>query len=200
MPPEDNSQSSSNLPSFAEALAAASKMQQDWLEHVVNLVDRYVEDVEGDWLDKWGEDEPAENGFVSSDAASSQHPLDHDSFIKSIVTFLMSDDPLANATRPFWKSRPLPKIAAHLERYLTLPKVKRLDAIQDLLNGIENSKIAGKTQTRYYVFRSTRNARRRANPYRRRSDNATQEVSTLKLSKDLLEKLLQVQQEISYRK
>lgn len=61
MPSQDSSQPSSNLPSFAEALATAQKMQQDWLEHRVDFVDLYVEGVDGDWLEQWAEDELAED-------------------------------------------------------------------------------------------------------------------------------------------
>jgi hypothetical protein len=113
-------QPSSNLPSFAEALAASRQMQQDWLDHGVNFVDLYVEDVDGDWLEQWGENEPVENGSFSSS-------------IESIVTFLMNNDPVAIEARPFWENRPLPEIATYLERCLTLPESDRPYAVQNLL-------------------------------------------------------------------
>jgi len=116
----NDKQPASNIPSFADALTAAKQMQQDWLEHGVNFVDLYVEDVDGDWLEQWGEDEPVENGSFSSS-------------IESIMTFLMSDDPVAIEARPFWENRPLPEIATHLERCLTLPESDRPYAVQDLL-------------------------------------------------------------------
>lgn len=116
----NDKQPASNIPSFADALTAAKQMQQDWLEHGVNFVDLYVEDVDGDWLEQWGEDEPVENGSFSSS-------------IESIMTFLMSDDPVAIEARPFWENRPLPEIATHLERCLTLSESDRPYAVQDLI-------------------------------------------------------------------
>lgn len=144
MPSQKNSQPSSNLPSFAEALAAAEQMQQDWLERGVNFVERYVEDVDGSWLEEWGTDESAENGSVSSGAALSPRSVEHDLFIQSIVTFLMSDDPVALAARPFWKSRPLAEIASYLERCLALPKTERPYAVQEVL--VSNSRNVSSTR------------------------------------------------------
>ena len=132
MQSNDKPQSSSNLPSFAEALAAARQIQQDWLEHGVDFVDLYVEDVDGDWLEEWSEDEPAENG---SDSGLPERSIEQNLFIESVVTFLMSDDPVAIEARPFWENRPLPGIATHLERCLTLPERDRPCAVQDLLTG-----------------------------------------------------------------
>ncbi|MBW4691952.1 MAG: hypothetical protein KME27_09300 [Lyngbya sp. HA4199-MV5] len=176
MQPQDHSQPSSNLPSFAEALAAANKMQQDWLEYGVNFVDRYVEDVDGDWLDQWGDDAPTENGSVLSDSVLSQRLIDHNSFIQSVVTFLMSDDPVAIEARPFWEDRPLPEIAVYLERCLVLPEVDRLYAVQNLLTGSDT------------------------NGSKRNFNNAIKQIDTLKLAKNMLEKLIQVQQGFSYKK
>lgn len=43
-----------NLQKVFEELAAAKKMQDDWMNHGVDFVDLYVEDAGGDWLEKWG--------------------------------------------------------------------------------------------------------------------------------------------------
>ena len=43
-----------NLQKVFEELAAARKMQDDWINHGVDFVDLYVEDAGGDWLEKWG--------------------------------------------------------------------------------------------------------------------------------------------------
>ncbi len=155
MPSNNSPQPSSNLPSFAEALAAARQMQQDWLEHGVNFVDLYVENVDGDWLEQWGEDEPVENGSFSSS-------------IESIVTFLMSDDPVAIEARPFWENRPLPEIATHLERCLTLPERDRPYAVQDLL--IDNNS----------------NSRRSFNTNK-------QSINALKIADNLIAQLIKIQ-------
>ncbi len=47
----------SNLQKVFEELAAARKMQDDWINHGVDFVDLYVEDAGGDWLEKWGKGE-----------------------------------------------------------------------------------------------------------------------------------------------
>ena len=146
MQSNDKPQSSSKLPSFAEALAAARQMQQDWLEHGVDFVDLYVEDVDGDWLEEWSENEPAESG---SDSGLSERSIEQNLFIESVVTFLMSDDPVAIEARPFWENRPLPKIATHLERCLTLPESDRPYAVQDILSIrilLENSTLCNSNQ------------------------------------------------------
>jgi len=57
----NDKQPASNIPSFADALTAAKQMQQDWLEHGVNFVDLYVEDVDGS--KKSGVDRPS-RGFL----------------------------------------------------------------------------------------------------------------------------------------
>ena len=40
-----------------QALQAAQKLQSDRLTFGLDHVNLYVEDVEGDWLERWGEDE-----------------------------------------------------------------------------------------------------------------------------------------------
>jgi len=37
-------------------LEGARQIQQDWLGHGLNFVDLYIDDVEGDWLETWGEE------------------------------------------------------------------------------------------------------------------------------------------------
>ncbi|NEP89317.1 MAG: hypothetical protein F6K18_22145 [Okeania sp. SIO2C2] len=39
------------------ALQAAQQLQEDRLTWGINHVDLYVENIDGDWLEKWGEDE-----------------------------------------------------------------------------------------------------------------------------------------------
>ncbi|MDR9405377.1 MAG: DUF1822 family protein [Halothece sp. Uz-M2-17] len=40
-------------------LEGARQIQQDWLEHGLDFVDLYIDDVEGDWLETWGEETTA---------------------------------------------------------------------------------------------------------------------------------------------
>ena len=37
-------------------LEGARQIQQDWLKHGLNFVDIYIDDVDGDWLETWGEE------------------------------------------------------------------------------------------------------------------------------------------------
>lgn len=46
-----------NLDNFNQALLQASQMQKDWLQYGVNFVDLYVDDIEGDWLETFAEEE-----------------------------------------------------------------------------------------------------------------------------------------------
>ena len=39
------------------ALQAAQQLQEDRLTWGINHVNLYVENIDGDWLEKWGEDE-----------------------------------------------------------------------------------------------------------------------------------------------
>jgi len=45
------------LENFNQALLKARQMQDNWLQYGVNFVDLYIEDVESDWLETWGDDE-----------------------------------------------------------------------------------------------------------------------------------------------
>ncbi|MBD2299294.1 hypothetical protein H6G80_29105 [Nostoc sp. FACHB-87] len=70
------------LDKFAQALATARKMQQDWLTYGLDFVHIYVEDVDGDWLETWEHDEILGNQLLDS-----------------IKEFLVSDDILAVQVR-----------------------------------------------------------------------------------------------------
>lgn len=154
------------LPSFAEALAAAEQMQQDWLEYGSDFVHLYIEDADGDWLEQWGEDEESAHNETGKPGSILPERQSMTPIAISVLKFLVSDDPVALAARPFWEDRPLPEIAAHLERCLTLPESDRPYAVQDLLtsgNLIE------------------------ANNHK--SNNQTERIAALELAKSLLKKL-----------
>ncbi|TAE56954.1 MAG: hypothetical protein EAZ76_13725 [Nostocales cyanobacterium] len=102
---------------FAELLAAARKMQEDWLEYGVNYVHLYVEDVDGDWLETWGNDE-----ILSS-------PL-----LDTIKEFLISNDDVAMEIRNHLADKPLFDLAVDLEECLRITRVDdQLSAIQEIL-------------------------------------------------------------------
>ena len=54
---QDNNNNQSKFEIILQALEFNQQMQRDWEEQGILFIDSYVEDVEGDWLEKWGEDE-----------------------------------------------------------------------------------------------------------------------------------------------
>lgn len=54
---EINTSSQDKVKKVLQSLQAARMLQRDRLMFGVGRVNRYVEDVDGDWLEKWGEDE-----------------------------------------------------------------------------------------------------------------------------------------------
>jgi hypothetical protein len=51
---------SAKVDSAIESLRASRKLQEDRLAHGSKHVDLYVDDVEGDWLENWDDNEPDE--------------------------------------------------------------------------------------------------------------------------------------------
>ncbi|MBK1986108.1 hypothetical protein A0J48_000825 [Sphaerospermopsis aphanizomenoides BCCUSP55] len=102
---------------FAEILAAARRMQQDWLEYGVNYVHLYVEDVEGDWLETWGNDE-----------------ILGDSLLDTIKEFLVSNDDVAVKIRQNIRDQPLFDLAISLEECLRISREgEKTFAVRDIL-------------------------------------------------------------------
>jgi hypothetical protein len=50
--------SENRLQRALKALELEQTIQRDWLEHGLDFVNLYIEDLEGNWLETWGEDEP----------------------------------------------------------------------------------------------------------------------------------------------
>lgn len=102
---------------LAEALATARKMQQDWLTYGLDFVRLYVEDVDGDWLDTWGEDD-----------VKSNYSLDE------IKEFLVSDQEVAVKIRANLGEKSLFDLAVNLEESLIIPVAEeRLASVRNLL-------------------------------------------------------------------
>jgi len=105
------------LDKFAQALATARQMQQDWLTYGLDFVHIYVEDVDGDWLETWGHDEILGN------------PL-----LDTIKEFLVSDDAIAVQVRQQLRERSLFDFAVNLAECARIPEEsERLSAIRNLL-------------------------------------------------------------------
>lgn len=94
-------------------------MQRDWMKYGIDCVDLYVENVDGDWLEKWGEDEEEQQKIV-----------------ESITAFLKSDDWVAVRVSKLLKDKSLYDIAIELEKCLSFPEPhERLFAVKKVLTG-----------------------------------------------------------------
>ncbi|MEH2264413.1 hypothetical protein [Nostoc sp.] len=108
---------------FAEALATARQMQQNWLTYGVDFVNFYVEDVDGDWLETWGHDEILCN-----------------SQLDAIKEFLVSHDNVAVKVREHLGERSLFDFAVNLDESWKISENNdRLSAVKNLLAGEGNS-------------------------------------------------------------
>lgn len=108
---------------FAEALATARQMQQNWLTYGVDFVNVYVDDVDGDWLETWGHDEIVGN-----------------SRLDAIKEFLVSKDSVAIKVRQHLGERSLFDFAVNLEESWRISQTNdRLSAVINLLTDEENS-------------------------------------------------------------
>ncbi len=104
------------LEQFLQHLEAARQLQRDWMNYGLDSVDIYFEDIDGDWLEKWGEEE------------AEQTPRE------SLTTFLNSDDWVAVRVRKQLIDKPIPEIAAKLEKYISFPQAEdRIFAVKNLL-------------------------------------------------------------------
>ncbi len=105
------------LDSFLESVEAAQKLQNDIVRYGLEAAYLYAEDVDGDWLEKWDEDEIAQTNFV-----------------ESVTTFLESDDWVAISVRKQLQGKSLCEIATQLEDCLRISsKVNRVFAIKTVL-------------------------------------------------------------------
>ncbi len=112
------SNSNQQVDRFSEALATARNMQQDWLNYGVDFVHLYVDDVHGDWLERWEEE----------------------SVLDSLKEFLVSNDDVAVRVRQILGERSLFDIAVNLEECLNLREENdRLYAVRNVLAGRENN-------------------------------------------------------------
>ncbi|MEH1783750.1 hypothetical protein [Nostoc sp.] len=108
---------------FAEALATARQMQQNWLTYGVDFVNIYVEDVDGDWLETWGHDEILGNFQLDT-----------------IKEFLVSNDSVAVKVRQHLGERSLFDFAVNLDESWRISETHdRLSAVRNLLAGEVNS-------------------------------------------------------------
>jgi hypothetical protein len=115
--PKKTNSYNNQMETFTEALATARQMQQDWLSYGLNFVHLYVDDVDGDWLETWGNDEIFANPVLDQ-----------------IKEFLVSDDLIAVRLRDYLGDRSLFDIAVNLEEMWRITPVgERLDTVRNIL-------------------------------------------------------------------
>ena len=113
---QQQTNNSAQLEDLTEALAAARNMQQDWLNYGLNFVHIYVEDVESDWLESWGDDEIS-------------NPL-----FDAIKDFLVSDDDVAIKIRKYIGDTSLFDLAVDLEECLRISREHdKTSAVKEVL-------------------------------------------------------------------
>ncbi len=106
------------LEQFLKHLEAARHLQKDWMNYGFDCVNLYFEEIDSDWLERWGEDEDKQNKVA-----------------EILTAFLHSDDWVAVRVRKQLVDKPLSEIAAELEKCLNLLQVEeRIFAVKNLLN------------------------------------------------------------------
>jgi hypothetical protein len=104
------------LESFLQSVEVAQKLQDDILKYGLAAADLYCEDVDTDWLERWGEDD------------------DENIPVGSFINFLSSNDNVALQVRRQLKDKSLQDIAAQLETCLSLTEEQeRIFAVKSLL-------------------------------------------------------------------
>ncbi|MBD0388904.1 MAG: hypothetical protein ICV54_20970 [Nostoc sp. C3-bin3] len=107
------------LDKFLQAVEAAQKVQDDIIKYGLEAAHLYCDDVDGDWLETWGEDEDGQQSFV-----------------ELVANFLQSDDLVAVRLRKQLKDKSLQEIAVELERCLSLSEEDdRIFAVKNVLAG-----------------------------------------------------------------
>lgn len=171
---------------FSEALEEARRMQQDWMTHGLDFVHLYIEDVEGDWLERWGEDEEV---FVretpDSPAVPACQPVVGGLAAEAVRAFLESDDSVAVKVRERLTDISLSEMAAQLEKCLSIPEEndQRLFAVKTILADS--------------IITIAQSSAPEAIATNRDSSDENDEISLLNLAEDLLEKLEEIREELA---
>ncbi|MEM7727337.1 MAG: hypothetical protein AAF208_13360 [Cyanobacteria bacterium P01_A01_bin.45] len=106
--------SQEKLNSFIKHLEEARKLQNDIIMYGLDTANLYVEDLDGDWLERWDEEEQ--------------------NFVDSVTTFLESNDAVALRVRKQLKDKSLLEIATELENSLSFTQTQdRIFAVKNIL-------------------------------------------------------------------
>ncbi|MTJ48453.1 hypothetical protein [Dolichospermum sp. UHCC 0259] len=106
------------LEQFLQHLEAARQLEDDIRKYGLEAADLYFEDIDGDWLETWGDDD------------------DEPGYIEKLTTFLESDDVVAVKVRERLQDKSLDEIIGGLEYCLSqLTEKDRIFAAKDFLVG-----------------------------------------------------------------
>lgn len=115
------------LAKFFQAVEEAQRFQDDLLKYGLEAVHLYVEDIEGDWLEQWQEEDLTQ-------VISVPNPLGK--FVINLTMFLKSDDSVAVKVRQRLGDDALLDVATELEKCLSIPdKNEQISAIKKVLAG-----------------------------------------------------------------
>ncbi|MBW4600127.1 MAG: hypothetical protein KME29_11095 [Calothrix sp. FI2-JRJ7] len=108
------------LEKFVQAVDAAQELQDNILRYGINAAYLYYEDVDGDWLSKWG---------------------DEDTSLELITSFLLSNDLVALNLRDMLHHKSIPEISDYLDNCMNIStEENRVFAVKDLLISSINNK------------------------------------------------------------
>lgn len=108
------------LSKFVQAVDAAQQLQDNILRYGINAAYLYYEDVDGDWLSKWG---------------------DEDTPLELITSFLLSNDLVALNLRDMLHDKSIPEISNYLDNCMNIStEENRVFAVKDLLISSINNK------------------------------------------------------------
>lgn len=125
---EQSTDREERLEKFLQAVEEAQKLQDDLLKYGLDAVHLYVEDVEGDWLEKWQEEDK------SAQIRSVRNTLSK--LVVNLTMFLKSDDSVAVRVRQRLGDDSLLDVATELEKCLSIPEEnEQIFAIKKILAG-----------------------------------------------------------------
>lgn len=151
------------LEKFFQAVEDAQKFQDDLLKYGLEAVHLYVEDVEGDWLEKWQEEDEGLTQVISI-----HNPLGK--LVVNLTMFLKSDDSVAVRVRQRLGDDALLDVATELEKCLSIhDENEQLSAIKKVLAGSVTTGVSNRDL---------------------RTEN--EEIELTALAEDLLSKLLKI--------
>ncbi|MEA5566949.1 hypothetical protein [Anabaena sp. UHCC 0399] len=106
------------LGKFLQAVEAAQKLQDDIMNYGLDAAYLHSDDVDGDWLEKWGEND------------------NEPSYVQLLTAFLESDDSVAIKVRHQLQDKSIPEIIEELEKCLSLAEEEdRIFAVKNMLVG-----------------------------------------------------------------